>query len=484
MRARSRRFGSRSVGALWLAVGALHLAGCGEDKKAGEDSVAPAAVTDLAVVSTTASRVDLRWTATGDDGSSGNARAYDVRYRTAEITDATWEVSSTAEGEPSPQAAGVLESFAIDALAPATSYSIALRVIDEKGNASPLSNVVVATTLPEEGSDASWWDGFDAAGASGAVYALHVHDGKLIAGGSFTEVGQTAASRIASWDGAGWSALGMGANSDVWALATYGARLAAGGFFTIAGASAARYVALWDGDAWSPLGEGVDNPVYALVEWNGELVAGGQFLHAGDQEAAYLARWDGAAWHAIPGLDDAVYALAVYQGDLIAGGRFLRAGGMDVHQIARWDGTAWSALAGGVSVVPPEPRVVALAASGVHLVAGGHFSSAGEVVASELARWDGASWSPMGEGVNDLVLALGTYHGLWVAGGWFDESGSHTVARLARFDGNRWWPLASGIGGTSPVVYAIEEYGGDLYVGGSFASAGGKPSFNLARWRD
>ena len=93
-----------------------------------------------------------------------------------------------------------------------------------------------------------------------------------------------------------------------------------------------------------------------------ELVAGGEFLRAGGAEAAYLARWDGAQWHAIPGLDDAVYALAVYQGELIAGGRFRRAGGADVHQIARWNGTAWASLAGGMFVVPPEPRVVALAA--------------------------------------------------------------------------------------------------------------------------
>jgi hypothetical protein len=467
-----------------IVLGLILLAGCGEEEKGGEDSIAPAAVTDLSVVSAATNSVELRWTASGDDGSTGTARAYDVRYRTPEITDVTWAVSSTVEGEPSPHASGVAETFTIDGLAPATVYAFALQVIDEKGNASPISNVVAATTLPDEGSDANWWDVFDVAGASDPVYALHVHAGRLIAAGAFTEVGGAAANHVASWDGAIWSPLGAGVSGDVWALATYGDNLAAGGFFTLAGEDVAPYVALWDGGAWSPLGDGMDNAVYALVEWNGQLVAGGEFLRAGGEEAAYLARWDGTLWHAVPGLDDAVYALAVYQGDLIAGGRFLRAGGADVHQIARWDGVAWSGLAGGMFVVPPDPRVVALAAQGAELVAGGHFSIAGDIVVSEVARWDGVSWSPMGSGANDIVLALGTYRGAWIAGGWFDSTGTDPIARVARFDGVGWRPLASGIGGASPAVYAIAEYGGDLYVGGFFETAGGRPSINLARWRD
>jgi hypothetical protein len=468
----------------WVAIGLIALVGCGDDEQTRPDLVAPAAVTDLAVVTTSTNSVVLQWTASGDDGASGTARGYDLRYRAAEISDATWAAASVVEGEPSPHAAGASESFTIGGLVPATSYAFGLQVIDEKGNISPISNIVIAATLPDEGIDANWWDGFDVSGASGPVYVLHVHDQKLIAGGAFTQIGASGANHAASWDGSVWSPLGSGTNGDVWAMTTYGDDLVVGGFFTVAGEEIARFAALWDGSAWSALGGGMDNAIYALAVWDGQLVAGGEFHRAGDQDAAYLARWDGGAWHPIPGLDDAVYTLAVYQGDLIAGGRFLRAGGEDVHQIARWNGTAWTDLAGGMFVVPPHPRVVALAAKGTELVAGGHFSTAGDVPVSEVARWDGVAWSPMAAGANDIVLALGTYRGMWIAGGWFDLTGSTSIARVARFDGTQWVPLGSGIGGTFPAVYAIAEYNGDLYFGGAFDSAGGRSSINLARWRD
>lgn len=40
------------------------------------------------------------------------------------------------------------------------------------------------------------------------------------------------------------------------------------------------------------------------------------------------------------------------------------------------------------------------------IVAGGDFTTAGGVPASRIARWDGASWSALGTGMNDSVYAL------------------------------------------------------------------------------
>jgi hypothetical protein len=44
--------------------------------------------------------------------------------------------------------------------------------------------------------------------------------------------------------------------------------------------------------------------------------------------------------------------------------------------------------------------------SGNTLYAGGGFSSAGSVAATNIAQWNGSSWSPLGSGVNDYVYAL------------------------------------------------------------------------------
>ena len=51
-----------------------------------DDQVAPAAITDLTVVTETDTNLTLNWTAPGDDGSTGTATSYDLRYSTTPIS--------------------------------------------------------------------------------------------------------------------------------------------------------------------------------------------------------------------------------------------------------------------------------------------------------------------------------------------------------------------------------------------------------------
>lgn len=104
------------------------------------DTTPPAAVTDLAVAGSTQSSVTLTWTAPGDDGNSGTAASYDIRYALSQITDATWDAATQAVGEPGPQVAGSSETFTITGLSPATSYWFALKTADEVPNISGISN--------------------------------------------------------------------------------------------------------------------------------------------------------------------------------------------------------------------------------------------------------------------------------------------------------------------------------------------------------
>ncbi len=96
---------------------------------------------------TALSSIPLTWTATGDDGSSGSATAYDIRYSTSIITDANWDAATRASNEPIPQSAGSTEIFIIDSLEPNTTYYFAIKTSDEAFNWSALSNVISKTTL-------------------------------------------------------------------------------------------------------------------------------------------------------------------------------------------------------------------------------------------------------------------------------------------------------------------------------------------------
>lgn len=108
--------------------------------------IPPAPVNDLAVIVVSNNRVGLRWTATGDDGNVGRATLYDVRWAPGLITAANFAGANLAAGEPVPGNPGTIEQFAVFPLPASTTLSFALKVIDDDGNASTISNVVIATT--------------------------------------------------------------------------------------------------------------------------------------------------------------------------------------------------------------------------------------------------------------------------------------------------------------------------------------------------
>ncbi|MEW6610274.1 MAG: fibronectin type III domain-containing protein [Patescibacteria group bacterium] len=116
---------------------------------AAVDITPPSTVMNLAVASSTPTSVTLQWSAPGDDGVSGTASFYDVRYRTAPMTESNFATSTPVAGEPFPHLAGTTETFTVSGLTPTTTYWFALRTVDEAGNTSALSNNASTTTPPD-----------------------------------------------------------------------------------------------------------------------------------------------------------------------------------------------------------------------------------------------------------------------------------------------------------------------------------------------
>jgi hypothetical protein len=140
-------------------------------------------------------------------------------------------------------------------------------------------------------------------------------------------------------------------------------------------------------------------------------------------------------------LNGGVNALAVSGSDVYTAGYFTTAGGIAATNIAKWDGSSWSAPGSGISGPPDYPyyggSVSALAVSGGDVYAGGIFTTAGGGAANGIAKWDGNSWSALGSGIRvDLRY---------------------------------------------PPVSALAVSGSELYAGGNFTTAGGKVSAYVAR---
>lgn len=174
---------------------------------------------------------------------------------------------------------------------------------------------------------------------------------------------------------------------------------------------------------------------------------------------------------------------------LYVGGNFVTAGGGVASNIARWDGSAWSPLGGGVN-----STVTALAVhddgSGRALYAGGFFTTAGGVAANHIARWDGTSWSslqPGGgfspSGPNALVVFDDGSGPALYAGGSFTTVGGVSVNHIAKWDGSTWSPLGSGVNAAVTALAVYDDGTGPaLYAGGQFSDAGGFAANRIAKW--
>ena len=114
------------------------------------DTTAPAAISDLAVSTTTVSSITLTWTAPGDDNMTGTSTSYDLRYATTTITNSNWDSVTQAEDEPTPQIASSTETMTVSGLEESTTYYFAIKAEDEENNQSALSNVISGTTLASE----------------------------------------------------------------------------------------------------------------------------------------------------------------------------------------------------------------------------------------------------------------------------------------------------------------------------------------------
>lgn len=323
----------------------------------------------------------------------------------------------------------------------------------------------------------------------------------LYAAGGFTTAGGVPANYIAKWDGIDWSPLGSGLpRPELYALADFDGELYVGGLFSSAGGVSVDNIAKWDGTDWSAAGAGTNSSVYALAvfdDGSGDaLYVGGQFSTAGGVAATGVAKWDGSSWSALgSGIGGYVYALEVHDDGtgsaLYAAGKFGDGGGALPDYVARWDGTSWSSLDPTAS---PNGQVNALAVfddgSGPALYAAGTFHTP----FAHIARWDGTSWSQVGGGLWPLysgwasslaVFDDGGGPGLYVSGyiQGISESYDPLVTNIAKWDGATWSALGTGLNaGASALLVFDDGTGQALYAGGGFTDAGGVAVDYIAKW--
>ncbi|MBL4863134.1 MAG: delta-60 repeat domain-containing protein [Crocinitomicaceae bacterium] len=96
-----------------------------------------------------------------------------------------------------------------------------------------------------------------------------------------------------------WTSLPQEVNDYVFKMCEYDGKLIAGGWFTQAGGAPVNRIATWDGSNWSPLGNGVTfngsiASVSEMIVYQNELYVSGAFDTAGVVPAHFIAKM---GWH-------------------------------------------------------------------------------------------------------------------------------------------------------------------------------------------
>ena len=130
------------------------LISCGRDMPTPPvigDITPPARVSDLLASAESDTCIILTWTAPGDDGASGQATRYDLRYSTQPFpNEGHFPTYPPTPNIPVPRPAGTGHELRVTALTPETRYHFAMRVADEAGNLSPVSNVASMMTAKSD----------------------------------------------------------------------------------------------------------------------------------------------------------------------------------------------------------------------------------------------------------------------------------------------------------------------------------------------
>lgn len=260
-----------------------------------------------------------------------------------------------------------------------------------------------------------------------------------------------------------------------------------------------RGVFAWDGTTTTTLpGSPFAQPLHFAQTGtvsNNRLVIGGS---AGvSPQQALLTLWDGATWTTFRDefegtVAPVIFAVEAFGGDLFIAGRFDRVrvpdgkGGETViesRNVIGYKSTDFVSLDGGVVRLNSiQGYVLALKrfydGTSDALYIGGMFNSSadGTVALPGIARWDGTSLTPVGQGfpltqVRSLeVYDDGTGEALFAAGTFTADAQSRPIRRLAKLVGSTWIEVAGGVGANPSRLAVLPD--GRLAVGGSFTEVG------------
>ena len=213
----------------------------------------------------------------------------------------------------------------------------------------------------------------------------------------------------------------------------------------------------WAGLSSLPSDGDIGGFVYkAKLDSSGSIFILGEFENASaDPTADFVAKWDGSRWIGLGSngagesafeceFNDCYFTDVVIapNGDVYVSGDFALAGQPERLSIAKWDGTTWTAVGN------EQVYIIGMAVDNEgHLVVTGYFENlSGVPEADYIAKWDGDSWLALGSnGAGDgflnamgYLITAGSNSSLYVSGEFTDVAGIVGNDYIAKWNGSNW----------------------------------------------
>lgn len=274
---------------------------------------------------------------------------------------------------------------------------------------------------------------------------------------------------IQFWNRRSWRTIGttQGGLGYGLAIVKNGPLWCVGGPFDAIDGVPMKGAASWDGSRWTGLGDGVPGTIQVMTSYKDELYAAGW---AADPTKVLIQKWNGSTWIDLGTSEfsgGASFALTTDGVYLYVGGDFK----FRQSNVARWDGVSWSAVGQGIDTGSGYPvRSLAAYQNEIYAVAGPSFNLTGALLDS-LWKWNGTAWLRVdatfqGKSLGPLAVWKSS---LYLSGNFTNINGT-PAASFARYDGFQFQPIAGG--GSFSVLSPSQTA---LYVSGGFTYLAADP---------